>query len=281
MSYIDKLAAQHILTLHDREADGEAIRSALDWIEHDADHLVAFNRADRFMRVCGGIGRQELARLKLAPMRPELHKLGIGWRMAAIAASMLLLVIADARFLSMEHAEIASEAHFATPSGTIRSIQLADGSNVTLAGASAVEVTFRKEARMVRLLSGEALFTVVPDKNRPFTVRTQNGTATAIGTAFNVHRGADDTTVTVLHGRVEVLALGAGFMSRATLDRAMCRYPFSKIARIGLTHVPPLPRNESWIRKKGNPQRDSYFRCDALARTTRGSQMRSAPDTGQ
>jgi transmembrane sensor len=51
---------------------------------------------------------------------------------------------------------------------------------------------------------GEALFKVAKDPQRPFIVEVPNGSAQAIGTVFNVHRGPDEATVTVLEGTVRV-----------------------------------------------------------------------------
>lgn len=249
MTYIDRMAAQHALTLRDAEASGEAIQSALDWIDHDQGHLAAFNRIERFLHACDGIDRDDVAHLAPAPMRPRSLIGGFGWLPVALAASLLMLVIAVGAFLSWPGSATFQEAHFQTPRDVIRSIRLADGSNVTLAGASAVSISFGEKTRSVRLLSGEALFAVAPDAARTFTVQTQNGTTTAIGTAFNVHRGAGDTTVTVLHGRVEVVASGHGYNSRATLDRAMeVRYSrdgeMSAIRRVDLEAIASWRRGE-------------------------------------
>lgn len=227
--HIDTLAAQHLLTIHDTEATGEAIQSSLNWIDNSPYHLMAFTRTERFMRACDAIDPDELSRLKLSPMRPKPVGFSFRRKMAALAASILLIVIAS---LAMQKPDTFVETHYATPPDVIHSIRLADGSNITLGGASAVTVKFQKKTREIRLLSGEALFSVMPDRNRPFIVQTENGSTTAIGTAFNIHRGIDGTTVTVLHGRVEVLARGAGYISRATLDKAM-EVKYSGIGEMG------------------------------------------------
>lgn len=218
MTHYNMLAAQHHLTLHDSDAPGEAIEAALDWIEQGPDHRAAYDRIERFMRACDDIDPEDLVRLKASPEKPRFALPRLGWRMAALAASILLMVVAGAGFVREQRRHMVQEARFETPLGTAREIQLVDGSNIMLAGGSAVSVSLRGNARTVDLLLGEALFTVAPDKSRPFTVRTQNGSTTAIGTAFNIHRSADEATVTVLHGKVEVLARGPGYTSRATLE---------------------------------------------------------------
>jgi transmembrane sensor len=94
---------------------------------------------------------------------------------------------------------------YETAVGEQRSVVLSDGSLVTLNTASAVEVRFESNHRLVRLLSGEALFQVAHDAARPFDVTTGYTTVRAVGTQFNVDRRATATTVTVVEGRVAVL----------------------------------------------------------------------------
>lgn len=93
MTYMDRLAAQHVLTLRDPEATGEAIGSALEWVDHNPEHLIAFERVERFMRASEGLGQKELSRLKLSPMRPKKMLPGISRRMAALAATILICVV--------------------------------------------------------------------------------------------------------------------------------------------------------------------------------------------
>ena len=60
------------------------------------------------------------------------------------------------------------------------------------------------------LEKGEALFEVSHDALlRPFTVHVRNGDVRAVGTRFNIITEGDLVTVTLLHGRVEVVTRGA------------------------------------------------------------------------
>ena len=60
---------------------------------------------------------------------------------------------------------------------------------------SRVEVNFTGAARDIRLLEGEALFTVARDPARPFTVYAGTNIIQAVGTQFNVLRRPSGTTV--------------------------------------------------------------------------------------
>lgn len=91
-----------------------------------------------------------------------------------------------------------------TAVGENRTVKLADGSSVVLGGNTELEVTFDGKLRHLGLTRGEAFFTVAKDPSRPFKVEAGDTTVIAVGTEFNVRRGADQTVVAVLEGRVIV-----------------------------------------------------------------------------
>jgi len=62
------------------------------------------------------------------------------------------------------------------------------------------------DTRTVRLIAGEALFSVAHDTRRPFWVLTDGANIQAVGTEFNVYRQMEVTTVAVIEGRVLVRA---------------------------------------------------------------------------
>lgn len=99
-----------------------------------------------------------------------------------------------------------------TAIGEQRTLQLADGSQLTLNTASAVDLRFNRDERRIRLLAGEILVLTQADpapQHRPFLVQTPQGTARALGTRFSVRRLDDDTTrVAVFAHAVEVQTVG-------------------------------------------------------------------------
>lgn len=101
---------------------------------------------------------------------------------------------------------IAAPQIYRTTIGEQRSVLLDDGSLVTLNTASGMEVEFSSNRRQIRLLQGEALFDVAHDAARPFDVETGSTTFRAVGTRFNVDRRAAHTTITVVEGKVAIIA---------------------------------------------------------------------------
>ncbi len=93
---------------------------------------------------------------------------------------------------------------YATTSGGYQRMTLEDGSVVELNADSEVRVNYTPAERRVRLLKGEAHFTVVTNRERPFWVEAGAVTVRAVGTAFNVRFDATQIEVLVTEGKVEV-----------------------------------------------------------------------------
>jgi transmembrane sensor len=104
---------------------------------------------------------------------------------------------------------LARTEQFQTKVGEQHSVVLADGSRVTLNTASKIEVRLRADRRDVKLLQGQALFEVTHDARRPFDVYAGNVVVRAVGTRFDIDRRATRTAVTVVDGRVAMIAAGS------------------------------------------------------------------------
>ena len=81
---------------------------------------------------------------------------------------------------------------------------LEDGSTLTLAPESAVDIRYSDAERRIRLLKGAAFFDVQRDSERAFIVQAGSTHIAVLGTAFNVVRSDSGTRVSAAHGRVRV-----------------------------------------------------------------------------
>lgn len=81
---------------------------------------------------------------------------------------------------------------------------LPDRSIVDLDQGAEIEVSYSPERRDVRLLRGEAQFTVAKNPSRPFVVAAGNLRVRAVGTEFAVALGRSSTDLLVTEGRVSV-----------------------------------------------------------------------------
>ena len=116
----------------------------------------------------------------------------------AVAACLGLISI-----LLVDHGPRLFADHW-TGVGERVTVQLPDGSVAHLNTDTAIAVAFDEKARRIELLSGEALFDVVRDEDRPFQVDAAGGRTTAVGTAFVVREDVDIVSVAVTEGMVSV-----------------------------------------------------------------------------
>lgn len=136
-------------------------------------------------------------------------------RTTAIAAGLVLAVAlaGSASWYLLRSGEStaagarAAATTYETAVGEQRTIPLQDGSSLAINTASLVEVqSFDQSGRELRLVRGEALFTVAHDATRPFRVRVGERTVEAVGTAFDIRLHTDGAMdVLVTDGRVRLL----------------------------------------------------------------------------
>ncbi|WP_159978900.1 MULTISPECIES: FecR family protein [unclassified Novosphingobium] len=91
---------------------------------------------------------------------------------------------------------------YATTAGEVRSVTLADGTEVTLNGATRIRARIANNRREIALEAGEALFDVTHDKHRPFTVSAGPGQVTVLGTRFDLAVNAGRVDLAVERGLV-------------------------------------------------------------------------------
>ena len=134
----------------------------------------------------------------VAPSRMS-RRAALGWALAAGVAGV-------AGFVTWER--LFAFETYRTGVGELRTIQLSDGSSITLNTSSHARVRLTRSERRIELLAGQASFEVAPDPGRPFVVSVHDAEVLALGTVFDVYRRDDDTVVTLIEGRVSVAPNG-------------------------------------------------------------------------
>lgn len=94
---------------------------------------------------------------------------------------------------------------FATTTGQRATVSLTNGAQVTLAPMTTLRVSGNEVE-----LKGQAVFTVLHNKNIPFVVKTSNATVRVLGTTFEVRAYNSEERVAVAEGKV---ALGTSILS--------------------------------------------------------------------
>jgi transmembrane sensor len=171
-------------------------------------------------------GRIRWRRSGEAP-RPRWRRLAA----SAVAASLALALIGGAQDWPTR-----LRADYVTDVGERRTAHLSDGSTVELDSRSAIALHFSNGRREIELLAGTALFTVAPERQRPFVVTANGGSVTALGTAFMVRQSAAgaDVTVTLHRVRVETaeraITVGEGQTANYASDTLQGPFPADRAA---------------------------------------------------
>lgn len=118
--------------------------------------------------------------------------------------------------------------------GELQDQTLADGSTVKLNTDSQIQVDYTDEVRKIRLLRGEAHFTVASNADWPFEVYAGKGMVRAVGTAFAVHLVSDEIQVTVSEGRVELAALVEQSSNTSSIAEPVTRTQLKKIGSLAM-----------------------------------------------
>lgn len=93
---------------------------------------------------------------------------------------------------------------YCAPFGAQKAISLQDDSRLELNSGTCVSERISAKLRLVRLQSGEAIFRVAGDPNRPFVVEVGQVSIEVLGTTFDVYTRASGIRVSVFEGRVKV-----------------------------------------------------------------------------
>lgn len=130
-----------------------------------------------------------------APPRPARRWMWAGVASAAAAAVVVAVLPQLTR---------PTFTDYTTRRGEIREVALADGSRLTLGGATTLRVRLTRAERDVTLVDGEASFDVAHLENRPFVVAVADREVRVLGTEFNILSHDDRLAVTVRRGLVSV-----------------------------------------------------------------------------
>lgn len=176
------------------------------WLAAHPQHLKAYHDAlAALIELDRHAAHPEILALRHAALaytgqRPPTTRTFGTWAACVVAIGLF----AGAGWFLFNGLSVAPATAYATSVGERSTVPLADGSVVTLDTASAVEVAYAKDERSVRLLSGQAIFTVAHGQPAPFRVYAGDKIVTAVGTVFNVRIDGEQVRVSVLEGSVRV-----------------------------------------------------------------------------
>jgi len=209
---IDEVAALWVMQLDEGNLAADQQVALTEWLAESELHVAAFDRlADLWGVLDAAV---VLSDHKAANDRADSYRTvrSSSW-LIAVAASILAVAVGTLILLDTNEwqdlpdialAETQPTTTYSTAVGEQKTIELSDGSRVTLNTNSRLEVTYSDSFRTLTLKNGEAHFQVAKNKNRPFSVKTSHGQVTAIGTTFTVRVLQHAIDVVVSEGLVSL-----------------------------------------------------------------------------
>jgi len=191
-------ASDWFAQLNGGEAGAEDRARLRDWLATRPENRQAYD----FVTETCGIAATVLGR---APVRAGSGSRQPFKRWVAVGGGLALaaMLIAAVGILALTP---PTTDHYATAIGEIRNLTLADGSVLTLSGATTLDVTLTGGRRDLILKSGEVFITVGREPFRPFRVHAGGRTIEDVGTAFNVDLNGRTVDVAVSEGTVMISA---------------------------------------------------------------------------
>jgi transmembrane sensor len=182
-----------VTELHGPDRNAELEARVRRWIAEDPTHAAAFELATEAWQRSGDLP----ARL---PSPPAAGRRTARTRLA-VAGMIAVCAIAAGSLYWLRDPTLS------TGPREQRTVELADGSEVSLNANTHLTVEFDARERRVRLDAGEALFNVAKSRPRPFAVVVGDRKVVATGTSFLVRvRDAQDSQfdVTLVEGHVSI-----------------------------------------------------------------------------
>jgi len=211
------------------------------WLEANPSHAQAYGHAETIFNAIAALPPSTSTVPPLSGLSRRRRwtvsgkAAGLRWTGYAVAASLAALAFIGAD-LPMR---MRADAIAAT--GESRRVVLPDGSIALLDSGSALAIAYGAERR-IKLLRGQAAFTVTADPKHAFVVEARDGTTTALGTRFIVSRIMPTTRVTVAEHSVRIAYGGA---SEVVHEGASASYSQHGITKPAAVHVPEI---DAWTR---------------------------------
>lgn len=191
-------------------------RLLAEWLAADPDHKTEYARLQGQWRSLDAVKADPslLAMADAVEVRAKNRSSRRKWyfQLAALglaaAAAVAIVLVSSYNTSAVQrpapvHATLAAKSYVVLAS-TVRRMDLPDGSVAELNGDSRIEVNFSDAVRQVKLLKGEALFSVAKNPARPFVVSAGPVSVRAVGTAFSVVLSPSSVKVLVTEGKVHL-----------------------------------------------------------------------------
>lgn len=208
-------AVEWLVRVEAKDASDADFDAFAEWLAANPDHANAYEHADRYWQGLARVDRGKLEAFQrrraagaaasgsASPLRLK-DRTG-GWLTALASAAAVILVVLFGVVDPLGRDSVEPERLvYQSAKGEVRTIELEDGSRVTLGADTTLIVALQHDTRAVELQTGEAFFDVAPNPASPFDVRSGELRVRVTGTQFDVQRKGSFAQVAVAEGAVDV-----------------------------------------------------------------------------
>jgi len=201
-------AAEWFATLADEAVTDEERAAWQHWLGSDPAHQRAWQYVDRvgqsFFQAQQQAGKQGAGRIISATRTDRISRRKLLAGSIAALAGIVTWRYTPLGDLGQRHLN-GWASGYRTATGETAEFSLADGGQLWLNTASAADVSYLSDMRIISLYQGEILVQTAADtQQRPFVVDTSLGRLRALGTRFSVQQHLDHVSLAVFEGAVEV-----------------------------------------------------------------------------
>ncbi len=271
MSTLDDEASDWVVRQSSGPLDEASQRAFEAWYDTGPRQQGAYLRAQAIWRSLDkatvqsnlrpeAIRRTAQARTTRRPSRRAILTAGV----ATSAAAGLVAVVLGSR--------LTGGVTLRTTLGEVRKVPLEDRTIASLNSDSHLEVSMTPKLRRIVLVSGEALFEVAKNPQRPFVVEAGDVFVRAVGTAFSVRRRTTGADVLVTEGVVEAWNAGGSGGARriAAGEQAFVPYRAEPISVLAAPRE--IERKLAW--REGNIILDNQTLAEAVLEFNRYNRLK-------
>lgn len=203
--------AAHWVVRQDRRLSASEVVELEKWRVADPRHAAALERSGMAWSTLRGLA----ATVRRAAESPQTGWSRWPWPITGMLAAAAAVTLA---FISFERGSYRARVAAAVVASAPTSQRFADGSVARFKRGGEITHVFTPTERRLRLVRGEAFFSVAKDASRPFYVEIGSVTVRAVGTAFAISFDPQSVGVLVTEGTVQVIAPGSDSTPRSGVD---------------------------------------------------------------
>lgn len=162
--------------------------------EHAQINTLTSESSEIWDKVFSETKPQKKARITSLPTRKTNT-----WAWATAATALIAAFLGIFWFTNLDNPVLVAQS-----GDTIEMVTLADGSEISLRPYSSLYEIEISDSKRSYELDGEAFFVVTKDINKPFSIASDNGIVTVLGTQFNLSTWGNETKLFLEEGSVRL-----------------------------------------------------------------------------